>query len=429
MQTTSLAMPGGYIFQEASNFIEFCVELDNEDDRLKQPDRTDPRPQIDGDMWNPLPVFDSRKAIAHDYAQYKQLSVTEVDSGARADDDIRYWSKVFDKLEERARERRIDPSPETIQHNPNLNGFGPWQNAWLLYEGRERNTGKYAIAIRGTVFSTAPSVVEDVFFHPVKAKAFLSEAVSFADSNAASIHSGFAHATFTLLLDRRYGILQALNDMRVPPDSQLYIVGHSQGAAMATLVHAFMYHAMRDADSGRGDPLALGGKRYRLKSYAFAQPKPGNYSFASEFAGATQLTDNAIVVNNDYDPVPKVPLTLETMEDLAIDFHGRFLVARVVRSSASLGAAVRGAISEVAEPFVKESAEGYGNFYRFASIQPIRSDETASSWNFVPAGKVIIVFGQPNPNQGDDIFFQHHATTYRRLLRSQLGESVSVAAK
>src|SRR5215472_12053731 len=57
----------GYKYIEASQFIEFCVELDSQDDRLPDPDHpshdpTSPnyRPQINPELWNPEPIYDSR---------------------------------------------------------------------------------------------------------------------------------------------------------------------------------------------------------------------------------------------------------------------------------------------------------------------------------------------------------------------------------
>jgi hypothetical protein len=40
--------------------------------------------------------------------------------------------------------------------------------------------------------------MEDALFHPVFAKNFLNPAVAFASFEGASLHSGFAHATFSL---------------------------------------------------------------------------------------------------------------------------------------------------------------------------------------------------------------------------------------
>jgi hypothetical protein len=336
--------------------------------------------------------------------------------------DLAHWGKLFSDISDRAKKKLGHPPPFNAQElfdDPDLNGFGPWHNAWLLYEGRGPYEGAYAIAVRGTVFSDSPNVLEDAIFQPVIAKAFLSNSVDFADSNIASLHSGFAHASFTLLLDARYGVLRVLEDKASANKKQLYIVGHSQGAAMATIVHAFLHYAIRHDDTTDKPIFGLKGHRYTLKSYGFAQPKPGNYAFNADFSRITQRSDSAIVINNDIDPVPKVPFTLQSSGDLDTDFHGGSASVKTLHFFSGIGSGLRGLVSAVAEPFVRESAKGYGYFYNYDALKPLGSEKTGSSWDFVPAGRVLFVYGSPgDPN---DLFFQHHATTYRTLIRHQLG--------
>ncbi len=400
---------GGFIFSEAGQFIEFCVELDSQDDRLAFPN--DPRynPEIDPNLWNPDPIYDSRKEVARDVMAFKNDGETEANQG---------WAKLYKDILGRASQK--PPAQWTVDAlalDPRYNGFGPYQSAWLLYEGRNENAGAYAIAIRGTVFSARPTVVEDALFHPVIAEHFLSSAVSFSSFNGASLHSGFAHATFSLLLDDRYGILRILHDTSIPPNARLYIVGHSQGAAMATLTHAFLYYAMKHATASN-DPFDLSGKNYVLKSYDYAQPKPGNFIFSADFASITQQLDNAIVINNVIDPVPQVPLTLQDMGDVVGDLPGASFPVRALRYVAGIGSGIRGTVSRIAEPFVKKDDAGYGYYYHYPQLAPIGGDKTGPSWNFTPAGHVLLVYGTPgDPN---DPFLQHHAWTYRNLIRSQL---------
>ena len=292
----------GYRYDEAREFIEFCVELDNQDDRLKHKDDRTLYPTLDPSRWDPLPIYDSRAKVAKDVVAFK--------TGSEAS-ELQHWSKLLREIVHRANTKYHGSwNEDTISSDPDLNGFGPWQNAWLLYQGRGAFEGAYTIAIRGTVFSNTSNVAEDAIFHPVIAQEFLSKSVSFADSATATLHSGFTHATFTVMLDDRYGVLRVLHDQGIPANSRLYIVGHSQGAAMATIAHAFLHYAMRNDDASE-DRFGLKDKRYKLKSYAFAQPKPGNFGFTADFARFTQEDDNALVINNDIDPVPKVPLTLQ----------------------------------------------------------------------------------------------------------------------
>jgi hypothetical protein len=420
------AAPGGYEFGEAQDFVEFCVELDSQDDRLSHPDDPTFTARIDPSQWTV--AFDSRQAVAQDYIAFNARGGAAGSGRAEVpEDDLRYWRRLYGEIGKEAARRHIAiHTAADVARNPDLNGFGPWQNAWILYRGVGTNSGKFAIAIRGTVFSNTPSAIEDAIFQPVVGHHFLSAATSFARNASAQVHGGFAHATFTLLLDRRYGVLQALKDSAVPPSSELYIVGHSQGAAMATLVHAFLLTSMFEADTTVLDPLALRGQDYRLKSYAIAQPKPGNYPFAAEFAEYTQASDTAIVINNSIDPVPQVPLTLEATADLETDFHGRFLLAQVLRSLSWPGKALRSGLTRVLDWMTRESAEQYGNFYHWTAIRPILKMRGGASWNFVPAGRVLLVQGTPLTDPGSDTFFQHHASTYRELIQAQLGSSNAI---
>lgn len=404
----------GYRRHEATQFIEFCVELDNQDDREKHPLEAKLKPMIDPASWNPSPIYDSRRAVAEDVFGY---------SKDQANAEYAHWAKLYSQIVTKANRTHADHwNSDTIFSDPDLNGFGPWQNAWLLYEGRGRFAGTYAIAIRGTVFSNAPSAVEDAWFHTVQAVGFLSPVVQFADIRDASVHSGFAHATFTTMLDDRYGILRILSGRDLPADTRLYIVGHSQGAAMATLAHAFLHYAMRHDDSAGKPAFGLTGRRYKLKSYGFAQPKPGDYAFSFDFASVTQRHDNAIVINNAIDAIPQVPMTLQALGDLTRDFKGGSAAGKAIEFLSSAGSGIRRAIALLAELFVKDSAEGYGYFYRYTDLLPpegkLGSDKTASTWNFAPAGHVLFVYGTPGDPQ--DLFLQHHAWTYRTLIAEQL---------
>jgi len=410
----------GYRFDEASQFIEFCVDLDSQDDRMNSPSDTKYIPRISSDIW--VPIYDSRVEVAKDVIAYKSTGETKENHG---------WAKLYSDLLRRALTQPPSTwTAEALGADPRYNGFGPYQSAWVLYEGINQNSGRYAIAIRGTVFTNKPSVVEDALFHPVLGHQFLNPAVSFSSFDGASVHSGFAHATFSLLLDDRYGILRVLHDVHivpntldpgslpgVPANSRLYIVGHSQGAAMATLTHAFFHYAMQNATASNNE-FDLYDKNYKLKSYVFAQPKPGNFSFAADFANITQSVDNAIVINNDIDPIPQVPLTLQDLGDVDGDIPGSSFPAKVLRYVAGIGSGIRGTVSRIAEPIVRKDSAGYGYYYNYAKLGSIGQDKIGSSWNFAWAGHVMLVYGTLG-DPGDE-FLQHHAWTYRNLIRAQL---------
>ncbi len=401
----------GYSYAQAGAFIEFCIELDNQDDRLADPARRNSAiwPVIDPARWDPEPVFDSRRAVVRDLLAYRQQP---------DDAGLRPWQRLFDDI--LARARKGPPAgwePDTLVQDARYNGFGPYQNAWLLYRGVGDNAGAYAIAIRGTVFSAAPSALEDFIFQPVLAREFLSARVAFAQNRSSTIHSGFAHGAFTLLLDERYGIVPQLAADRIAAGSRIYVVGHSQGAALAALVHAFLHYA---AAPGPGDDVfALRRKRFALNSCGFAQPKPGNQDFAADFASYTQGDDSAIVINNNIDPVPQVPLTLQSVGDIASDLPNQSALIKTLQYGASASLALVGLVGRLTEPIVRKEAAGFGRYFQAAALAPDGARETpAGSLNFVAAGHVYTVYGTPGDPK--DAFLQHHAWVYRELLRIQL---------
>jgi hypothetical protein len=123
------------------------------------------------------------------------------------------------------------------------------------------------------------------------------------------------------------------------------------------------------------------------------------------------------------DAVPQVPMTLQALGDLAKDFKGGNIVVRIIQLLASAGSAIRRAIALLVEPFVKHSAEGFGYFYHYDELivpdaGQFGINKMASTWDFTPAGRVLFVYGTPGDPR--DTFLQHHAWTYRTLIREQL---------
>ena len=407
----------GYQFDEARSLLEFCLDLDSQDDRLGSPSAEDARftAVLDTALWENKAAFDSRDRVAADLVNY--LSNPQEPSLAA-------WSKLFQGTYKKgeAWSKRTGKtirwdSAEYIASNPVLNGFGPYQNAWTLHKGVGEFSGAYVVAIRGTVFSNAPSALEDFILNPVQAGQFLSPSVRFAKEPYAAIHSGFAHGAFSMLLDEKYGIVPVVLE-KVPKGSRLFITGHSQGAALATLVHAFLHHAQSGADDS--DVFKLREAAYPLKSYVYAQPKPGDSVFAADFAHFTQRDDSAIVINNVIDPVPMVPLAIQSIHDVTADLPQKSLWIKALQSTLrGLSFLVRG-IGSIVEISVRKHAADYGNYYKHNDGLMMNSklDKSADTLNFTSAGHVFNLFGMPVDSE--DLFMQHHAYVYRKLLSEQL---------
>jgi len=121
-------------------------------------------------------------------------------------------------------------------------------NAWLLLQS-ETDPAQYAIAIRGTV-GEAHSIIADTLITTTAAQSGITLndgrllPITFAATPQAELHLGFAYAAFTMLFEKDLGILRQLRDAKLPDNAKLFITGHSQGAAIATLVHSFLYYAI-----------------------------------------------------------------------------------------------------------------------------------------------------------------------------------------
>jgi hypothetical protein len=126
----------GYKFEKTSQFIEFCVELDSQDDRLPNPKDPNHDPmnpnfhqQINPKLWNPDPIYDSRKEVANDVIDFKN-------SGESKTEGNKGWVKLYRKILARAsKEPPLAWTKKAFFDDARYNGFGPYQSAWLLYEG------------------------------------------------------------------------------------------------------------------------------------------------------------------------------------------------------------------------------------------------------------------------------------------------------
>ena len=325
--------------------------------------------------------------------------------------------------------------------------IGPWDNAWRLWQSHTA-PDTYAIVIRGTIEKSS-SILEDLVTTSISAqqaviKAWADSAagkggyVSFklADAAKSEAHLGFTFGLAVLMFARDTGILSTLRD-RVPAGSKLLITGHSQGAAIATLTHAFLHYAINDP----ADRYALRGSGYSLKSYVFAQPKPGNWQFALDFARVAGSRGTAFTVNNSCDWVAQVPLSIEFLDE-----PGEDLVNAINASAAPplMKAAYKTFTDAVrVTPALRSISARQNEKFTEGRLQdwnkgPNAMDRTywsamaptapsSSSINYALAGNSVPVFGNPPGTPGqpvDDPFYQHHLPTYRDLMHAQLDAPV-----
>ena len=328
----------------------------------------------------------------------------------------------------------IYPYHEMLPANRAPPAIGPYGNAWKLYQ--KTGSDIYVVAIRGTI-DTKGSIAADLIATStsahvqIQAKQNPYRLVSFtlAETPQAETHLGWTYGMAELMFDTRDGILRVLHDPAlVRHGSRILITGHSQGAAIATLVHAFLHYAITDPT----DKFALRDSGFTLKSYVFAQPKPGNWQFAMDFSRIAASKGTAFVINNNLDWVPQTPLSIEFFDEpgaaIAALLNGlpgwRGAVNSILAGGAiAVGQGTRGLIAmKVADEAVR-SIEENNNFderYLVDGLVPI-SAKRGYSVNYAVAGDQVPVFGSALPAgviKDDGPMTQHHGPTYRTLIES-----------
>jgi len=330
--------------------------------------------------------------------------------------------------------------------NGSEKGIPPFNNRWKLWkkEGAEKI---FALAMRGTI-TDLKSVGQDLLATSLPAKEIAipiktgNKAIRFtlAETIGAEAHMGFTYGMAVLMFHKDQGILKHLAER--PPGSQIYITGHSQGAAMATLAHAFLYHA---SHNDPGNVFGIKDKGFSFKSYVFAQPKPGNWQFAMDFASIQGNLGLAYAVNNTLDWVPQLPLSIqfvsETLNEIVsgpdggkLDFgevfHSPLHFAQQLREfykdhkfdaikhGMKILADARGSIAKKASDYVNEIGEVSEQF-GYSTPGADKPVHGGQSLNYMPVGNVIAGIppdtGSPPPG---DLLWEHHAGRYREMVQN-----------
>ena len=292
--------------------------------------------------------------------------------------------------------------------------MGVFDNKWQLAANTDV-PGQYAVLIRGTI-DAAGSVIDDLLAVMIPASGSLfGLPYQFAADSEAGVHLGFALATLILLFDRDNGILTQLNAQR-ESIREVFIAGHSQGAAIAALCRSFFSYLQLQT------PLP-----FTYKTYMFALPKPGNDHYGMDFDRIASIGGMGFSVNNSQDWVPQAPLTFQLPGDvndpnpLSVHFVEHLALAPIagaitlMHQTISLGHRTKhlpqmAALTQVA---LTQTA---------VQPAPVIAEQDdpriLPTLNFAGCGSPIPLAGVPGANPCDprDFFWQHHAAMYYRLL-------------
>ena len=360
-----------------------------------------------------------------------QLNGTGIDGMDAPAMDERWRTEFDSRQTDPSRQEKRALSDGTAQA---IEGMGPFDNAWAAWKC-VFDENLYAIVIRGTVGEVS-SILDDVLATSVEANAPLPISmpqgsgkqlplfvVSSQNADTAAVHLGFIWGTAILLYHETLGILRYL--LSLPSGSKVLIAGHSQGAAIATLVHAVLLHATTDASGTM--PEALKAKSLSFKSYVFAQPRPGNWQFGQDFAQAAGNRGMALCINNSRDWVPQVPLTMDMPDEVAGNPIDPYLSAKhpILKRLADIVEAsardARSAIGEVAQKAADRAMTYLGQnmpagTYLLDGTPP---NSAAPYLNYVQCGRLYSLAGQVAVEESTDPLWQHHCGNYYKLLMAQ----------
>ncbi|MEM8792978.1 MAG: lipase family protein [Pseudomonadota bacterium] len=191
------------------------------------------------------------------------------------------------------------PRAEDIAHNlahKQYSTKGVWDLVWgpgysdyddnMMFVVRQKGTGTYAVAIRGTEPSSIKSWLEDVPTGMSDYATYTGETTLVSDKFAEAIQ----HLEQTAKDPGGQGFEAFFDGICARPDPvTLYVTGHSQGAGLAPIMAAWL-HAKR----GKW-PAPV-----QVISYGFAPPTSGD----TEFAGWVDRTFPCFYVANPHDIVP-----------------------------------------------------------------------------------------------------------------------------
>lgn len=114
-----------------------------------------------------------------------------------------------------------------------------------------------------------------------------------SDNPKANVHAGWTLAMIFLSEE----IVSKIKELNSDGVYHFIITGHSQGAAIATLLRTYLEHA----------PDSIVDKRNNFKTYAFASPKPANEYYARNYSN--YFSSSSFIINNPNDPIINMPIS------------------------------------------------------------------------------------------------------------------------
>lgn len=293
------------------------------------------------------------------------------------------------------------------------------ENRWDLWL---RNDEKAAvISIRGTTASPVSWLAN--FYSamiPATGSLQINDSTTFnyqfAKDEKATVHAGWSIALAHLAPSIEEQI-RTYHDRGV---RDFFIMGHSQGAAIAFLLRSYLFY------KAQSNSLVAG---ITIKTYCSAAPKPGNLYYAYDYEYLNREGWSYTVVNA-LDWVPETPFSIQQIRDFN-ELNPFADVKGVLKKQKFFVRAYMGHVYNMLRRRTAKAQKTYTKYlgtkmFRIVrkTLPQLREPHYANSMNYVRAGVPIVL--QPNEaylqkfNSGNPhgVFYHHFFEAYRSLLLS-----------
>jgi hypothetical protein len=305
------------------------------------------------------------------------------------------------------------PAPEKFQKIYRSAEMG-LDNRWDLWVSEDKMA---CISIRGTTTKQV-SWLDNFYAAMVPASGSLKISNDFvfnyhlSDDTRAAVHTGWLIATAFLSRD----MLPKIDSLHQVGYKDFYIMGHSQGGAIAYLLTAMLIKGQKTGEIT--DDI-------RFKTYCSAAPKPGNLYFAYDYENMTK-SGWALTVINAADWVPQAPFSIQTVGDF-VELSPFTNARGVIRKQAFLKRIV---MTKVYNSLDKPTEKANRKFQKYLGknlevfirkvLPEFESPAYVNSSNYVRTGKQIVLY--PNeeyfklfPQDKSNIWVNHMFEGYLYL--------------
>ena len=293
------------------------------------------------------------------------------------------------------------------------------KNQWSLYL---RNDQVAAITIRGTVgdkVSWAANFYAAMI--PASGSLQINDSTVFnyrlAASPQAAVHAGWTVALAAMAPD----IVAKIKELYQHNTRDIYLVGHSQGGAIAFLLRSYLQYLQQDGQLP-ADIL--------FKTYCSAAPKPGNMQYAYDFDFINR-GGWAYTVVNSADWVPETPYTVQRIQDMnALNplIHTKQLLKKQPLFIKLAGGFFYGKVNRKPRKAQQVYTKFLGKTLYKRAIQKalpqLKEPSYQPSSNYMRAGNPVVLmaddaYRQQFKEDGKDFFVHHHFAPYYFLIKQQ----------